>query len=179
MTPPPASPVRGVRAGDVLTVGGGVLVFAFSFAPFVQYAGEVREGLPAGLETTGRFSAWSAETFMVPLTTFVVLAAVLAVAATAVRIRLRRDPELLGFRVTQLEVGLGLFMLAVLLGMITSEKYLFFGAGGDEELRALTDTGFPQLEVGWGAVMMLAGSALAVAGAGLNHVRSAQVGRPG
>lgn len=172
MTPSPASPVPwGLRPGDLLVTAGGVAVFAFSFAPFVQYAAEVREAMGPGLGPTGRFSAWSSETFMVPLTTFVVVAALLLVASVWTRVGLRRDPHPVGFRLTQLEVGAALFGFLVLLGMLLSDKYLLFGAGADEELRELGNGGLGELEVGWGAMLMLVGAAVALLGAVLNHLR--------
>jgi hypothetical protein len=164
--PPAASPLRQARLGDLLVLLGALMVFFFSFAPFVQYSGEMTEGLDDGI--SGRFNAWSLEIFMVPLTTFVVVAALLSVAAVAARFGIRRDPVALGFRLQQVEVGLALFVFVVLLGMIASDKQAFFGARriAEDDTLFLTQS---QMSVGWGAVLMLIGAIIALAGAVLNH----------
>jgi hypothetical protein len=166
-TQPPAQPdhpTREARLGDLLVVLGALMVFVFSFAPFVQYGGEFGEVVaPPG--SSGRFNAWSLEAFMVPLTTFVVVAALLSIAAVGTRLGLRRDPNAFGFRLRQVEVGLALFVFFVLLGMIASNKPIFFGARRFDD-PVLTES---TLAVGWGAVLMLIGAMIAVAGAVLNH----------
>lgn len=166
MEPPvqSASQPRQPRLGDLLVALGALMVFFFSFAPFVEYGGEFGDVVaPAGF--SGRFSAWSMETFMVPLTTFVVVGALLSIAAVTTRFVLRRDPSALGFRLRQVEVGLALFVFFVLLGMITSSKPIFFGARRFDD-PVLTES---TLAVAWGAVLMLIGAMLVVAGAVLNH----------
>jgi hypothetical protein len=158
------SPPSELRLGDVLVALGALMVFFFSFAPFVEYGGEFGDVVaPPGF--SGEFSAWSMETFMVPLTTFVVVAAVLSIAAAATRFVLRRDPSALGFRLRQVEVGLALFTFFVLLGMIASSKPIFFGARRFDD-PILTES---TLAVAWGAVLMLIGATLVLAGAALNH----------
>jgi len=172
--PPPGSPTpavpRTLRAGDLLVAAGGLLVFGFSFAPFVEY-GEQAALLFGLLDISLSFNAWSPQTFMVPLTTFVVLAGLLAITAAAVRFGLRRDPELLGFRLRQLEVGLALFAFLVLLGMVASEKHAVLGA----RRLASADRSFQAEDVaastGWGAALMLIGATILVAGTLLNHFR--------
>jgi hypothetical protein len=167
--PHSASPPREVRLGDLLVLLGALMVFFFSFAPFVQYSGAMSDGLAAD-NISSRFNAWSLEIFMVPLTTFVVVAALLGIAAVVARFVLRRDLSALGFRLRQVEVGLALFVFVVLLGMIASDKHAFFGA------RRLADPDSDPLfliqsrmAVGWGAVLMLIGAIIALAGAVLNH----------
>lgn len=144
-------------------------MFGFSFAPFVEYASQAAL-LFASLDRPW-FSAWSLQTFMVPLTTFVVGAALLGVGLAAVRFGLRRDPELLGFRLRQLEVGLFLFGSVVLLGMVASDKHAIVGgrelADADPALQA-SDIA---MDTGWGAVLMLVGALVALAGALLNHLQ--------
>jgi hypothetical protein len=158
------SPAREARLGDLLVVLGALMVFIFSFAPFVEYGGEFGDVVaPPGF--SGTFNAWSMETFMVPLTTFVVVASLLSIAAVAVRLVQRRDPSALGFRLRQVEVGLAMFVFFVLLGMITSSKPIFFGARRFDD-PILTES---TLAVAWGAVLMLIGAILVVAGAVLNH----------
>jgi hypothetical protein len=115
-----------------------------------------------------RFNAWSTEIFMVPLTTFVVVAAMLVMAAVGVRFGLRRELSALGFRMRQVEVGLTLFMFVVLLGMIASDKHAFFGARrfSESDPFLLTQS---RMDVGWGAVLMLVGAMIALAGTVLAH----------
>jgi hypothetical protein len=171
--PPPVpaspSPPRDLRLGDLLVVVGALTVFAFSFAPFVEYGQRAQQELFALVDVSPQFNAWSLQTFMVPLTTFVVVAALLGIVAVAARFALRRDPNLLGFRLRQLEVGLALFGFAVLLGMVASDKYAVIGArrlaDADPAFR-LEDVA---LDTGWGAVLMLIGTVVALVGALLNH----------
>lgn len=168
MQPPvPPSPPRTVPLGDLLAAGGALLVFAFSFAPFVRYGGEMSQGAEID-GVSPNFNAWSTELFMVPLTTFVVVAAMLVMAAVGVRFGLRRELSALGFRMRQIEVGLGLFMFVVLLGMIASDKHAFFGARrfSDSDPFLLTQS---RMDVGWGAVLMLIGAMIALAGTVLAH----------
>jgi hypothetical protein len=165
--PPASSSPRAVPLGDLLAAGGALLVFAFSFAPFVRYGGEMSQGAEID-GVSPRFNAWSTEIFMVPLTTFIVVAAMLVMAAVGVRFGLRRELSALGFRMRQIEVGLTLFMFVVLLGMIASDKHAFFGARrfSDSDPFLLTQS---QMDVGWGAVLMLIGAMIALAGTLLAH----------
>lgn len=166
--PPASSAPRAIPLGDLLAAGGALIVFAFSFAPFVQYGGEMSEGARVD-GVSPRFNAWSTEIFMVPLTTFVVVAAMLGIAAVGVRFGLRRELSALGFRMRQVEVGLALFVFVVLLGMIASDKHAFFGArrfADEADPFLLTES---RMDVGWGAVLMLVGAMIALAGAVLGH----------
>jgi hypothetical protein len=163
----PPVPPRAVPLGDLLAAGGALLVFAFSFAPFVQYGGEMRQGAEID-GVSPRFNAWSTEIFMVPLTTFVVVAAMLVMAAVGVRFGLRRELSALGFRMRQIEVGLALFMFVVLLGMVASDKHAFFGARRFSDSDPLLLTQY-RMDVGWGAVLMLVGAMIALAGTVLAH----------
>jgi hypothetical protein len=168
--PPPSGPPRGLRPGDLLVLAGALIVFGFSFAPFVQYSDRTREGLfLAANLISPRFSAWSLETFMVPLTSFVVLAALLGAAAVGIRFWLGRDPDLLGFRLRQLEVGTALFGFLVLLGMVASDKHVFVGARRFAEVDRTLNLEEVALDTSWGAVLMLVGATLALVGTLLNH----------
>lgn len=164
---PASATTRSLRLWDVLTVGGGLLVFLFSFAPFVRYAnsgvrGELRA---AGVRTA--YNAWARETFMAPLTTFVILSALLTVGLVALRFGRGREPTVLGFRLRQFEVGLTLFAFVVLFGMIISNKNAIFGAGLRETFFGTGETG---MVAGWGAVLMLLGAVTALAGAVLSYL---------
>lgn len=168
--PPPPAPPRGVRLGDLLVLGGALIVFGFSFAPFVQYSDQTRLFLFGLTNVSTSFNAWSLQTFMVPLTTFVIVAALLGIAAAATRFALRRDPPLLGFRLRQLEVGLAMFGFVVLLGMVTSDKHVVVGARRLAEADPDFNAQEVALDTGWGAVLMLVGASIALVGAVLNHV---------
>jgi hypothetical protein len=160
MQPNPSAKI--LRLGDALALGGSLVVFVFSFAPFITI------NIPSFLD--GRVlddwqNAWATETFMAPLTWFVVLAGLLQIAAVAVRYLNGRNPELLGFRLTQLELGLSLFMLVVLFSMVTSEKHVINGAAA-----RVHGEGQASLDIGWGAILMLIGALAATVGAVLTHL---------
>jgi hypothetical protein len=162
MQSPYPAPAKTLRLGDALELGGSLVVFAFSFAPFVSIS---IPGFLGNSALDDSQNAWATETFMAPLTWFVVLAGLLQIAAVALRYLGRRAPEPLGFRLPQLEVGLGLFMLVVLFSMVTSEKHVIFGAGARVQGEAGAD-----LNIGWGAILMLVGAIAAAVGALLTHL---------
>jgi uncharacterized integral membrane protein len=152
----------------VLVAAGGTVIFLFSFAPFVAYDDALvrsAQGDDAGF--SGRFSAWSAETFMAPLTWFVIVAGLLLVALAAVRVVRGGDPVRLRVSASQAQLGLGLFVFFVLLGYALAAKDMMFGIDDvNADVRAVLD--FP-LTFGWGGVLMLVGAVLALGGALLNH----------
>lgn len=154
--------------GDVLVAAGGTVIFLFSFAPFVAYEEAlVRATAGENANFTGRFPAWSAQTFMAPLTWFVVVAGLLLVALAAVRILGGGNPARLGVSASQAQLGLGLFAFFVLLGYSLAPKDMLFGIDdADPDTRAILD--FP-LHFAWGGVLMLVGAVLALGGALLNH----------
>jgi hypothetical protein len=153
---------RALRLGDLLALGGALVVFVFSFAPFVTVT--IPAALTGGAVTAWQ-NAWATEVFMAPLTWFVILAGLLLIAAATVRYMTGRNSELVGFRLTQLELGLALFMLVVLFSMVTSEKHVIFGARARQ-----FGEGGAALDLGWGAILMLVGALAAAAGAVLTHL---------
>jgi hypothetical protein len=166
---PPRLPMT-VLLGDPALALGALMIFGFSFAPFVRYSDQAEESLIITLlQVKPWFNAWSLETFMAPLTAFVVLAALLGITAVAVRLLLRREPALLGFRLRQVEVGLALFTFVVLLGMLTSAKHALFGARRMAEVDPTFEASAVALDTSWGGVLMLVGATLALIGAALNH----------
>lgn len=178
--PTPAAPPRAFRIGDPLVVLGALLVFGFSFAPFVRYSDQAEQAfIVAVLGLRSWFSAWSLEIFMAPLTSFVVLAGLLAAAGVVVRLLLRRDVELVGFRLRQVEVGLSLFMFTVLLGMVASDKHALVGARGLAAADPSFDAADVAMVTGWGAILMLVGAAVTALGAVLNHLAVGPVIRLG
>lgn len=170
--PPPtaARPPLSLRLGDPLIVLGALAVFGFSFAPFVRYSDDAEQALVVALlGISSWFNAWSLETFMAPLTAFVILAALLSLALALTRFLLRREPPVLGFGLRQIEVGLGLFSFFVLLGLVASEKHVVFGARRLGEADPSFNASELVLRTGWGAVVMTIGAAVLALGAILNH----------
>jgi hypothetical protein len=171
---PTPAPVRSGRAhlGDLLVGLGGLMILAFSFAPFVSYDPRLMKITNAeNTDFQVWFSAWSTQMFMAPITWWVVFAGVLLVAVAAARFVADRDLTLSGFTATQLELAFGLFAFLVLLGYALADKQYVFG----QELspRFLNLTIEPHFA--WGGVAMLAGSIVALMGALLNHISSGLV----
>ena len=131
---PVQPPARQLGLGDLLVAAGGLFVFLFSFAPFVSELG-------GGLW----FNAWSRFS-LAPLTLWVIFSGVLLVGLAVMHLLTGRELDLVGFRHTHFEVGLGLFNFFVLIGLAMSE-----------------------LPFAWGGVLMLISSIVALAGALLNH----------
>ncbi|GIJ45685.1 hypothetical protein Val02_25710 [Virgisporangium aliadipatigenens] len=154
--------------GDMLIMGGGAFVFLWSFAPFVSYNDELIASVNSGngKDIDGSYSAWAAETFMAPLTWWVVLAGIVLVALSVLRYR-RGEVRLPGATLTGLQFGLALFVFFVLLGYALSNKDMTFGIDEiNEQAEALVDA---DLSYAWGGVLMLIGALAALAGAVLNH----------
>jgi hypothetical protein len=168
----PGAPAVGrrVRLGDLLTLIGGVFVFFFSFAPFMTYPDSAVSELIDGGRSTfdGWFMAWSTQMFMAPLTWWVIFAGLGLIGLSAVRFLTGRDPELLRFRTSQLQLAFALFAFFVLLGYALSHKQISFGLdkylGADAREYELYRPSF-----GWGGYLMLIGAIVATAGAVLNH----------
>lgn len=169
--PRPRRTLLPVTLGDALTAFGGLLVFVFSFTPFVHYRDDQltaeleRQHLPSW------FSAWATETFMAPLTWFVALAALLCIGLAAARLVVPRDRELLGFRTGHLQIGLTLFVLVVMFGYAVSAKTTVFG---HDFALAEGGTGYSDsmnLALAWGGYLMLFGALVAAVGAVLSHLQ--------
>ncbi|MGH3727198.1 MAG: hypothetical protein ACRDTU_00430 [Micromonosporaceae bacterium] len=180
-TPPPGGQFPGtvhgrkprrdlrVRLGDALAAGGALLVVLFSFAPFIGYTDSKlidaleKEDLPTW------FSAWGLETFLAPLSWWVIFAALGVIGLVAARVFGNWDRELLGFRPSQIKVALGLFCGIVLLGYALSAKTLVYGAEfQDEEWISADISG--DMTFGWGGLLMLLGAIVAATGAVLDHL---------
>lgn len=178
--PVPAAPAappgsRKLTLGDLLAGVGGLVIFFFSFAPFVAYDEDfirlLKDDAPQDFPEW--FSAWSVQTFMGPLSWWPVLAGVLLIALTALRFALPRDFELVGLRFNHLQVGLSLFAFFVLFGYAVSGKYAFFAEDITNEvaesMRRVASVDV-ELSFGWGGYLMLVGSIVAVTGAVLNQL---------
>lgn len=164
------APERRILVGDALTAFGGLLVFAFSFAPFVGYSDDstvrdlARENLPTW------FSAWATETFMAPLTWFVVLGGLISISLAAARMAVPREREVAGFRTGHLQIGVSIFVFLVLFGYATSAKSIMFGHDLGVSITSLGSSEGLDMSLGWGGYLMLFGSLVAAVGAVLSHL---------
>ncbi|GAA1743439.1 hypothetical protein [Luedemannella helvata] len=148
---PPSAPAWPLTLGDALEIGGGALIFLFSFAPFISSSTPSLFGGPEG-RYDDWWNAWSLQIFMVPLTLFVVAAGVLLILMGLSRRFWSPDREVLGFRPNQIAVGIALFAFLVLLGYALSRKTAY-------------------ISFSWGGAFMLIGALAATVGAFLNHFR--------
>ena len=166
---PPAAPARPklpLNLGDGLVAFGSLLVFVFSFTPFVGYDSDdlinslERSGLPTW------FSAWGTETFMAPLTWFVALGGLAAIGLVAARLAVPRDREFIGFKVGHLLVGIALFNFVVLFGYAVSSKSAVFG----HDLAVQYGSRDFAMALDWGGYLMVFGALIAAVGAVLGHL---------
>src|SRR5215207_642095 len=165
-------PGRPLILGDLLAGIGALLVVLASLAPFVSYdSAKLTDDLAKnGLSTW--FSAWSTQTFMAPLTWFIVIAAMLVVAISALRYLRSGDEErrILTFSLPQLQLVLALFPAVTLIGYAASRKSVLFGADyaavvGKVPATTAFDT---RLSLAFGGYLMVFGALVALAGAVLN-----------
>jgi hypothetical protein len=165
--PPAVRPATRVTIGDALAAVGGLSVFLFSFGPFVGYDdGQLLKSLEQQDLPTW-FSAWGLETFLAPLTWWVIFASLGLVGLVGLGFVLPRGRSLAGFRASQLKVGLALFGFLVLLGYALSAKTLVYGA--QLQARSIAQLIDGDLSYGWGGYVMLLGAATAAIGALLDH----------
>ncbi|MQA27931.1 MAG: hypothetical protein GEU94_21305 [Micromonosporaceae bacterium] len=156
-----------VRLTDALIAGGALLVFLFSFAPFVEYDDPDLERRLEQESLPTWFSAWALETFMAPLTWWVIIAALGMLAIIALQ-RFVPDQRLLGFQLSQIQLMLSYFALIMLLGYALSAKTMLFGSElQDESFASQFDT---DMSSGWGANLMLFGALATAVGATLGHL---------
>jgi hypothetical protein len=163
---------RRFTLGDLLAIVGGLFVFAFSFAPFVNYPKSVvnRVTGEAGVTFDGWYMAWSAQMFMAPLTWWIIVAALGVIVLAVWRIIVGRDPQVLRFRLSQAQVALSLFALAVLISYAVSHKQVAFGL--DDLLTSndqILENNRSRPVFGWGGYLMIVGAFIAAVGAVLNH----------
>ncbi len=163
------APELRILVGDALAAFGGLLVFLFSFAPFVSYDDERLSRELDQRHLPNWFSAWATETFMAPLTWFVVLGGLVAISISASRLAIPRDREAAGFRASHLHIGVTLFMFLAMFGYATSAKRVFFGHdlavlyGDDSDVSTA-------MSLSWGGWLLLFGSLIAVVGAVMSHL---------
>jgi len=129
-----------IRTADAMIAGGGLLMFLFSFAPFVSFDGVTVAGYhEAGFSR----NAW---TYVAPVVLFVVFAAIALIASAFIDTFWHREKQVVGLHRHIVQVGLALYALITLVGF------------------ALNGNGFS-----WGGIFMLLGAIVAAAGAVLNH----------
>jgi hypothetical protein len=136
-TPPPAARAHAGRElsfalSDVIVGGAALLFFIFSFTPFYSL-GPLHKDL------------WN---FVSPLGWWVAVANVLLLATAVAALWWSRDKEYVGFRRSQVQVALGLYVFLFVLGNLFA-YHAFFG---------------------WGGWLMLLSSLVALAGAVLGHL---------
>ncbi|HEY1484511.1 MAG TPA: hypothetical protein VGF84_00320 [Micromonosporaceae bacterium] len=145
--PPPAPKAASkyyIRIADALIAVGALIMFLFSFAPFIS--------VDAGFGVTGHQNAWNFET---PVVLFVVFAAILLLASAFLDTFWHRDKQIVGLNRHHVQVGLALYAFVTLIAF------------------ALADKG-PGVGFGWGGIFMLLGVIVATAGAVLNHFNLVQ-----
>jgi hypothetical protein len=132
--PAPAGTGRGLSfaLSDVIVGGAAFLFLIFSFTPL----------LSAGSDHT---NLWD---FVSPLGWWVAVANVLLLATAVASLRWSRDKEYVGFRRSQVQVALGLYVFLYILGNLFAYHSFF----------------------GWGGWLMLLFSLVALAGAVLGHL---------
>jgi hypothetical protein len=164
-------PNRPLFLGDLLAGVASIVLFFASFAPFVSYdSAKLTDDLKKNDLSTW-FSAWSAQTFMAPLTWFVVLAALLVLAISAHRyFRGDNDVRVLTFTLPQLQLVFALFSAMTLIGFAASRKSVLFGADfaavvGKIPATTAFDT---RLSFSFGGYLMLLAALVAIVGAVLN-----------
>ncbi len=133
-------PVR-LSLGDAIAGGGALIVFLFSFAPFLRF------NFGFGGESQ---MAWQRDFFLNPLTWWVIFAAIGVAVLVLLGFRFPKEQDFFGFRFSHLKIGLSLFAFFVLIGYALADK------GG--------------AELGWGAILMLLGSIAASIGSVLDHL---------
>lgn len=178
--PPPQSPSTPTPmnlppVSDALVMLGGLMILGFSFAPFVSYRAVLRNGRFTEYATSP--SAWEWTSYLAPLTWFVVLSGLFLLALGLSR-ALSGDRLLFTFRTSQLQLLVAGYAASILIGYALTEKSLMTGATLDF-MGARMQVNTPQLaEFGWGGVLMLIGSLIALIGALLNLFRLPAFARP-
>jgi hypothetical protein len=132
--PPAAGAGRGLSfaLSDVIVGGAALLFFIFSFTPLLS-AGSAHKNL------------WD---FSSPLGWWVAVANVLVLATAVAALRWPRDKEYVGFRRSQVQVAIALYVFLFILATLFADHSIF----------------------GWGGYLMLLLSLAALGGAVLGHL---------
>jgi hypothetical protein len=144
--PPPAGAGRGVSfaLSDVIVGGAALLFFIFSFTPLVSIDVPNVAGLPSGFGDQHQ-NLWD---FTSPLGWWAAIANVLVLATAVVAMWWPREKEYVGFRRSQVQVAIALYVFLFILGVLFAFHSLF----------------------GWGGWLMLLFGLVALVGAVLGHL---------
>ena len=155
LPPTPAAAPSGlyIRLADALVAAGALLILLFSWAPMVSPKLSVRS------DPTFHSSLWR---WLSPLGLFVVLAVLLLLATAFLDTFWQRSKPLVGLHRHHVQVGLELFVIVDIFGMMLADPFASIEGLGSV------------LGVGWGGVMMLLFALIATAGAILNHFNMLQ-----
>jgi hypothetical protein len=155
LPPTPAASPSGlyIRLADALVAVGALLILLFSWAPMVTPTISSRD------DARFHSSLWS---WLSPLGLFVVLAVLMLLATAVLDTFWHREKQLVGLHRHHVQVGLALFVLVDIFGMMLADPF--------SSLEGLGNL----LSVGWGGVMMLLFALIATAGAVLNHFNMLQ-----
>jgi len=96
-----------IRAADGIVAIGALIVFLFSFAPFISAPGGYHQ------------NAWS---FLRPVPLFIVFAAILLLATAFIDTWWKRDEQKVGLNRHHVQVGLALYVLVQLLAFAFTDK---------------------------------------------------------
>lgn len=141
--PPPAGAGRGLSfaLSDVIVGGAALLFFIFSFTPLIS--------IDTGGFNLGGFSAhvdlWG---YLKPLGWWTAIAGLLLLASAVAAMVWPRDREYVGFRRSQVQVAIALWVFLILMGT-------WIAAGS---------------EFGWGGFLMVLFALIALVGAVLGHL---------
>jgi hypothetical protein len=146
-SPSPAGAGRGLSfaLSDVIVAGGAFLFLIFSFTPLISID-------VTGISAFGGSADTNLWDFVSPLGWWVGVANVLLLATAVVALWWPRDKEYVGFRRSQVQVALGLYVFLFILGILFAEHSIF----------------------GWGGWLMLLFSLVALVGAVLGHLGMVQ-----
>jgi len=150
LPPTPAAAPSGlyIRLADAVVAAGALIILLFSWAPMVKPTLFARD------DASLHASLWS---WLSPLGLFVVLAVLLLLATAVLDMFWHREKPLAGLHRHHVQVGLALFVLVDIFGMMLADPFSSIdGFGGDV------------LSVGYGGIIMLLGALVLTAGAVLN-----------
>jgi hypothetical protein len=158
LPPTPAAAPSGlyIRLADAIVAVGALIILLFSWAPVVSLDDAYARLLSK--DETVHASLYS---YLSPLGIFVVLAVLLLIATAVLDTFWHRDKQLVGLHRHHVQVGLALFVLVDIFGMMLSDPSSIDGSTG-------------VFGVGYGGVIMFLGALIATAGAVLNHFNMLQ-----
>ena len=137
--------------GDVLLAAGGLLIFIFSFLPWISLP-SVKVPLLGTVSTGGSQNAFGDLTGALPV--FVFIAGILMIAFGLLRQQFG-ERQVLGFTMPQIQVMVGLFAVLMMLADLFTNRH--------------------GLDLGVGAILTFISALVALCGATLNHLNIGRV----